>query len=274
MPSPRRQRPAAGHRLPVGDVDDLVDLARGEQLGPAAGAEAGHVPGAGRPAEDHRTGGVDRDHVEPGEGAPQAAGEPEDRAGGADRHHETVERPVEVGQDLAGGAVVVGLPAALVGVLVDPDAVRQLPAQLRHPDETGVEVAAVVVGFGDELDPGPQLLEDPQVGRRGLRVDDAGEAEVVDPGGGGEGDAEVSRGALDQMAGGGDGAVGQAPLDDVGGRAVLHAAARVHQLQLGDDRRAGRRELPAQKRPAECARHTPARNCKAFLTFRNRAASL
>ena len=147
IPSRRRQGPAAGHGVAVGDVDDLVDLAGGEQLGAAAGAEARHVPGAGRAAEDDRTGGVDGDDVQAGEGAPQPAGETEDRAGGADRHHEAVEGPVEVGQDLARGAVVVGLPVPLVGVLVDPHRVGLLPAQLGHPAEAGVEVAVVVVGL-------------------------------------------------------------------------------------------------------------------------------
>ena len=214
--------------------------------------------GPGGPAEDHRADGVDRHHPQGRERGPEAAGEAEDRARGADRDDEAVEGPVEVGQDLARRAVVVGLPVALVGVLVDPQRSRDLLAQGGHPAEAAVEVATMGVGFGDELDPGAEVLEDPEVGRGGLGVDDAGEVEVVDPGGGGQGDPEVARRALHQVGGGGDRAVGQAPGDDVGRRAVLHAPARVHQLELGDDRRPGRRELPAQfdqRSPPDARRH-------------------
>ena len=258
----RGQRPAAGHGLPVGDGDDLVDLpgtdSGAQQLGAPSRPEAGNVAGPGRPTEDHRAGGVDGHDVQTGKGLPQPAGETEDRAGRAHRHHQAVEGAVEVGQDLAGGAVVVGLPVALVGVLVDPHALRRLPAQLRHPAEPGVEEAAVVVGVGDELDVGAEAAEDAEVGGGGLRVDHTGELQVVDPGGGGQGDAEVSRRALDQVAGGIALATAARVHDDVGGRAVLHAPARVHQLELGDDGRAGRRELAAQhdqRCPADARHH-------------------
>src|SRR6185295_15494190 len=60
-----------------------------------------------------------------------------------------------------------------------------------------------------------------------------------------------------QVAGGGDRAVGDAPLDDVGGRAVLHAAARVHELEFGDDGGARRGELAPEdnQRSASDTRH-------------------
>ena len=142
--------------------------------------------------------------------------------------------------------MVVRLPVAVVGVLVDPDRVGQLAQQLLHAINPGLQVTTAVVRLPDDVDIDTEVMQDRDVRGGRLRIDHAGEPQPVQPGGDGQGDPEVPRAALHEMGSAGNRTIREAPLDEVTGGTVLQAPARVHELKLGDHLDVGLGEEPGQ----------------------------
>jgi hypothetical protein len=229
------QPPGHRERVGVGDLDDPIRDLTVVGVRPEVLADALDQVGAAGAAGVDRAGGVGADHLHGRVLLLEVAAGAADRAAGADTGDEVGDLPVGLRPDLGAGGLVVRPRVVRVGVLV------RLPrARLRREPVRDVVVGVRVLRLdGGRADDhlGAVRLEHVALVLADLvgAHEDAVVALLL--GDHGQPDAGVARRRLDDRPPGLQLAGGLGGLDHALGDAVLHGAAGVEVLHLGEDDR-------------------------------------
>src|SRR6185437_566529 len=155
------------------------------------------------------------------------------RAAGAGGHKKVVHLALEALIDLSHGSLVRSR-VGRVGILVGPEAVRNLFAELLDPrDACTQEIAVRRVAVAHSIDLDAIRFKNLQIDRCGPAVHDADKAHAHVGAELGDTDAEVSGARFDDGARGRDASLFPCFAQQGESSAVLAAAARIQQLQLG-----------------------------------------
>ncbi len=181
---------------------------------------------------EHGADHVDGDHPDRGVLLLEVAGHSRDRSAGADPGHEDVDPTLHLLPDLGPGGEVVGFVVLAIVVLIGEEGAGGLG---RHLARLAV-VALGMIGIEASVDEDQFDAHGPQAVAlllAGLSADDHLAVQPVLRRHHGEAHGGVAGGGLDHGAARLQPAVGQRPFDQEAGDAVLHAAHRIEELELG-----------------------------------------